>query len=424
MGKHTPPLLRKIFRNEHIRREVFSHLSSQDISSLRGTSARLRKVITAKFFETLTVTFSGLSFSSDRLLALERIGHHVKVFSFIFPHSEETYMPPMLDPKSRKSVSLLYEPSPRQGEKRPKRNTFGSKSIDSLALHNYGILLMAALDAPQFKRALACMVDIKTLIVSCPGAPMGEPGRRCVVDYALLSLRMAIERARPQKLRKIVLDPLHLTGLQYFLPGVLAVGSVIDSRRIWSKVTTLTMTVSAWKELANGSPTLYKTQLKFLHQFLEYFNNVEDLKFTWTREARSLCPLTLDLIPYRNPILASKSDRDRSVVNRPLVFPKLATLRLENIGMNASDLRTFLSRHMSHFKQWSLDDVYFINGTLEEALKPLSISNGYTDQLRYQGLPSPEGTDVSFMDLFKEVSLCSLELVCGWMNTHTSIRMG
>lgn len=405
MGQHTPPLVRKIFRSENIRTVIFSHLSPKDITSLRGTSCRIRKTITPAVFQNLTVTFSALSFSSDRLLALTRVGHHVKVFRFVFTHAEETYMPSMLDPESRKLRSLVYEPFSRQGERRNKKNTFGSKSIDSLALHNHGILLMAAMDVPQFTRALACMENLTSLIVSCPGTPMGEPGRRCVVDYALWSLRIAVERARLNTLRVVILDPVHLTGLQYLMPGTLAVGNVINSRQIWSRVKTLTMTISAWKELAYGSPTLYKTNLKFLHQFLEYFTNIEELAFCWTREARSICPLTFDLLPYRNPRLATKPVRDTSVVNRRLTFPRLSKLRLENIGVDACDLRSFLSRHLTHFREWSLDDVSFTSGTLEEALKPLYVTSAFGENLDNFSFPRPltESSEVSVLDLFEEL---------------------
>jgi len=315
-------------------------------------------------------------------------------------------MPSMLDPESRSLRSLIYEPFSRQGEKHHKRSTFGSKSVDTLALHNYGIMLMAAMDAPQFSRALACMENLTRLIVSCPGTPMGEPGRRCAVDYALWSLRIAVERARLHTLRVVILDPVHLTGLQYLLPGTLAVGNVINSRQIWSQVKTLNMTISAWKELANGSPTLYKTNLKFLHQFLEYFNNIEELAFCWTREARSVCPLTLDLLPYRNPRLATKPARDSSVVNRRLTFPRLSKLKLENIGVDACDLRSFLSRHLTHFREWSLDDVNFVSGTLGEALKPLYIAPAYGEKLDNFSFPRPltEESEVSVLDSFEEVS--------------------
>ena len=315
-------------------------------------------------------------------------------------------MPSMLDPDSRKLRSLIYEPFSRQGEKRDRRNTFGSKSVDTLALHNYGIMLMAAMDASQFTRALACMENLTSLIVSCPGTPMGEPGRRCVVDYALWSLRTAVERARLLTLRVVILDPVHLTGLQYLLPGTLAVGNVINSRQIWSQVKTLSMTISAWKELANGPPTLYKTNLKFLHQFLEHFTNIEELAFCWTREARSICPLTLDLLPYRNPRLATKPARDSSVVNGRLTFPRLSRLRLENIGVDACDLRSFLSRHLAHFREWFLDDVSFINGTLEEALRPVYVASAYGENLGNFSFPRPltEESEVSVLDLFEEVS--------------------
>lgn len=406
MGHHTPSSVRKIFHNKRIRSKIFAHLSPEDITSLRMVSSRLNKLTTPTVFKTLTVTFHALTFSPDRLVSLERIGHNVETLKFIFPHTEATYMPPMLDPESRRLVTLIHEPYARH-DGGQQGHIFRRKRIDALALHNYGIILMAAVNIHQFTQALSSMKNLKALIVSCPGTPMGDPGRRCIVDYALWSLRSAVERAGLQNLRRVSLDPIHLAGVQYFLPGVLAVGSVISSRRVWRQVRKISLTVSAWKELANGTPAKYKTHLKLLHQFLEYFNHVEELTFSWTREARWICPLTLDLLPSRNPLMASKPASDRFIVNRPLTFPNLNTLRLENVGMNASDLKSFLSRHTSKFKAWFLEDVYFVNGSLEEALEPLTIIAKSGGESKQDDSHSQEDTEVSFIDLVEEVSFHS-----------------
>ena len=403
MGHHTPSTVRKIFQNKRIRSKIFAQLSPEDIASLRMVSSRVNKTISPAIFKTLTVAFRALTFSPDRLVSLERIGHHVEAFKFIFAHTEATYMPPMLDPESRKLVTLIHEPRARHDGGR-QGHIFGRKRIDAMALHNYGIILMAAVNIHQFTQALSSMKNLRVLIVSCPGTPMGDPGRRCVVDYALWSLRSAVERAGLQNLRRISLDPIHLAGVQYFLPGALAVGSVISSRRVWRQVKKISLTVSAWKELASGTPAKYKVQLKFLHQFLEYFNHVEELTFSWTREARWICPLTLDLLPSRNPLMASKPARDRFIVNRPLTFPNLNTLRLENVGMNASDLKSFLSRHTGNFKAWFLEDVYFVHGSLEEALEPLTVIAKSGGESKQDDTHSQEDTEVSFIDLVEEVS--------------------
>ncbi|KAF8454672.1 hypothetical protein BDZ91DRAFT_747296 [Kalaharituber pfeilii] len=370
MGR-SAKLVGKLFSNNHIRHAILSHLDPSDVAFLRRVSILFCKKVTPTAFKTLTVTFRPLTFDSARLVALERIGHHIKKFRFVFPHTEETYMPPMLDPRSRKLVNLVFKPHARLG-KHKGGPIFGSKRMDDLVLQNYGILMIAAADIRSFTEALKMMPNITNLTVCCPGIPMGEPGRRCIIDYALWSLRVAIERSGLQGLRSLHLEPMHMTGLQYFLPGTMSLGSKIDGHKAWANVRSLTMNISAWRPIAkarNGS--MYVANLKFLHQYMEYFKFVRKLKFAWTSEARGVCPLTLDnlLYPPGNSI-----QQRRAGPNRELNFNKLCKLSLTNVAADATALKAFLCRHVSTFRQWSLNDVYFVNGTLEDALAPVKVT--------------------------------------------------
>ncbi|KAF8475784.1 hypothetical protein BDZ91DRAFT_649855 [Kalaharituber pfeilii] len=370
MGRSTK-LVRKLFSNNRIRHAVLSHLDPSDLASLRQVSTLFCKKFTPAAFKTLTVTFRPLTFDSARFVAFERIGHHVKKFRFVFPHTEETYMWPMLDPQSGKLVNLVFKPGARLGE-RKNGAIFGSKRMDELVLQKYGILMRAAVDTGSFVEALRMMPNVTKIIVSCPGMPIGEPGRRSIVDYALWSLRIAIERSGPQGLRSLHLDPVHMTGLQYFLPGAMALGSKIDGHKAWTNIRSLTLNISAWRPLAKaGNGSRYITNLKFLHQYMEYFKFVRKLKFAWTPEARGVCPLTLDklLYPPGNSI-----QHQWAGPNRALNFNKLCKLKLTNVAADAAALKAFLFRHVSTFKRWSLDGVYFVNGTLDDALPPVKVT--------------------------------------------------
>ena len=407
MGKHTPPLVRKIFSRGHIRGKIFSYLAAQDIASLRQTSSRIRKEITPTVFRTLKVTFQALTFHPERVRALGRIGHHVKIFRFVFPHSEETYMPPMLDPETKELISLVYEPSIRNGDLKG-ASKFGNKMMDALALNNYGIILMSALDSHQFTKCFLSMKNLRTIIISCPGIPLGEPGRRCIVDFALLSLRTAIERSRPPRLRAIHFDPVHLSGVQHLLPGEFSpMRTSTNSPRVWNQIKKLTLKISAWVPLASGQGTQleYWTHMRFLHRFLENFPTVKNLSFGWTRESRGICPLTLDAMPYMSP---NQHGGPSVIVDRPLKFSKLHNLKLENVAVDSRAFKLFLGRHTTGFREWNLDDVYFASGTLEDALEPLRIlPDNAIETSSETSLAQPEVQAchvVSFQNLFEDCS--------------------
>ena len=290
-------------------------------------------------------------------------------------------MPPMLDPETKELISFVYEPN---GD-RKNTSIFGNKMMDRLALNNYGIILMSALDSRQFTKCLSTMRNLRSIIISCPGIPLGEPGRRCIVDFALLSLRTAIEESRPPSLRAIRFDPVHLSGLQHFMPGEFPpMGATADNPRVWNQIKKLILNISAWAPLARGQGTQleYWTHMKLLHQFLENFATVKSLGFKWTRESRGICPFTLDTIPY---MLPNEPGEPSVMVVRPLTFSKLHNLRLENVAVDSSALKSFLSRHTTAFRQWNLEDVYFASGTLEDALKPLRVHPDNASEARSEG---------------------------------------
>ena len=72
-------------------------------------------------------------------------------------------------------------------------------------------------NVPAFIEALACMVQIEHISISCPDQEPSERHRRSAVDYALISLRIAIERVELPHLTKLSLD-CHPAALLYLRP--------------------------------------------------------------------------------------------------------------------------------------------------------------------------------------------------------------
>jgi hypothetical protein len=148
--------------------------------------------------------------------ALARLGHHVIHLTFSMPHTELTFLPPFLNPVTGQEVSFLYTPHTSLASKtdRPK---YGTHELGNYLTQQYPPIFHAATNVPAFIRALACMPNIRHLSVSCPGQEPCQRYRRLAVDYALISLRIAIERAGLTQLEKLSLA-VHPAALLYLHP--------------------------------------------------------------------------------------------------------------------------------------------------------------------------------------------------------------
>ncbi|KAI5797398.1 hypothetical protein DFH27DRAFT_612102 [Peziza echinospora] len=365
----VPASLERVLRIKRIRKKVFSHLFSRDFRTLRLVSPKLRKLSNKATFSSIVIRFHVSTFNKHRLAILEGIGHHVRELNFIFSHTERTHMYPVLDPNTRKQISVTFDPSTNRETN--KGSVFGDRQLDDLALQNYGIIIFAAIDHAAFTQAIKSMKKLVSIRISCPGYPMGQPGQRSIVDYALWSLRIALERARPEGLRKLILSPVHLSGIQYLLPGTFPAEESVESKEVWNSISSLTMDLSSWRQLAtSGDDLVYATNLGFLHQFLEHSKNIKQFEFSWMGGGKSVCPLTLDTLLY------TEASGISAPSHRPLTFPRLASVKIRNIAVESRLLKAFLERHREHVREWDLLDMTFTDGNVMDALGPVI---GHTD---------------------------------------------
>lgn len=385
MADFNPPLLR-ICRDEKIRRRIISHLSTHDLCSLRQTSCAFSNMVTKVLFAKVRLTFSPSSLSRQcRIEALGRIGHHIEHFTFSMHHSDATFLPPLLNPRTGQEINFLYTPhtSLESEKERPK---YGTNELGDTLMAQYPAIFHAATNVPAFIRALACLVNVEHISISCPDQEPVERYRRSAVDYALISLRIAIERAELPKLIKLSLA-CHPAALLYLHPTP-NFGASPSALRRWRQIKNLKLSIDSWP--FDNAPT---DHLKLLANYLRVFAaTVEKLTFHWYGQ-RGPCPLTMPVSASRpsspnysansSPTSPNNSQKLFAEITSPmsplpltpaadpLHFERLRRVQARNTHVTADQVSSFITRHAGTIKGMDFDNVVLTTGTWDSALLPL-----------------------------------------------------
>ncbi|KAI9887309.1 MAG: hypothetical protein M1823_000903 [Watsoniomyces obsoletus] len=378
-------------------RETFlSHLPTDDLSSFRRACHDFSVRAAPVLFDHLTITFRASTFTRPaRMAALERIGHHVRTLTFRMPHTAETFLPPLLDPVTGAERQFVYQPQTGGGSgggsgtsptstARPALPgpKYGSWEMTDILTKQYGPLFHAATNVPAFIRAFTAMPGIEHIEISCPNQEPSQRYRRSVVDYALISLRMAVERAPLTSLSELSLRPMHAGGLLY-LQSHMGFGASPKGKRRWAQIRRLTIQLDSW---AFDGPGVATDHLKLLHQYLLSFSaGLEHLSFRW-RGKKGPCPYTLDT----EPVLPPRSSTARL---RRMRCPRLQHADLSNAYPDASQLSRFIKRHRHSLLECDFDEVELRSGDWDEALAVLTRISG-SDRWRDEqvALESPWST--------------------------------
>jgi hypothetical protein len=346
-----------------------AQLPREDLASFRRVCHDFSVRAAPALFGDMTITFRASTFTRPaRMVALERIGRHVRTLTFHMPHTAETFLPPLIDPVTGEERVFVYvpqtsglssssssgggnagsasgsnnssnsslsgtgsgasgssgnsaggattttigstPPSPPQHKPAfaaagPK---YGSWAMTDLLTKQYGPLFHAATNVTAFVRAFSAMPDIEHLRISCPDQNPCERYRRSAVDYALISVRMAVERAPLTRLAALSLVPVHAGALLYLHPGSVGFGASPRAPRRWAQIRRLTVQMDSWAfdaPLSPPSPSSAASRasgacgdhLKLLHQYLLALSpRLQRLSFRW-RGAKGPCPFTLDTEP-------------------------------------------------------------------------------------------------------------------------------
>ncbi len=370
---------------------VLSLLPKEDLPNVRLVCHHFAQKAAPYLFNHLVVTFKASTFTRPaRMAALERVGHHVQSLTFNMPHTPETFLPPLVDPFTGEERVFHYVPqtsAPGTLLARVKLPKYGSWEMTDLLIKQYPPLFHAATNVPAFIRAFCALTAVKELAISCPGQDPAQRYRRSTVDYALISLRIAVERAPLVNLETLSLLPIHPAG-PFYLQPLKTYGALPNAAKRWSQIRTLVMEMEAFPSTA-----LYAADhLKLLHTYLGSFtSNLTALSFRWTRKSGP-CPLTLDMnsaltepqssrpstasrpTPFSSaasPTYASQMSPVADKPVQPLVFPALRRLILTHASVEASQIQALFARVARGLRAADFDEVTLCKGSWDEAFQGL-----------------------------------------------------
>lgn len=239
--------------------------------------------------------------------------------------------------------------------------------MTDLLVKQYPPLFHAAMNVSSFVAALTHMPALRHLKVSCAAQDSTHRYRRSVVDYALSSLRIAIEQAPLPRLEALSLTPIHPGGIQYLCP-MTGIGSLPNSCRRWTQIRRLEIHMDTFP-FDKGQAT---DHLKFLHSYLQAFRGLRDFKFRWVGDGyKGPSPLSL----ATEPALCELAARSQACPKtrhylRPLKFPHLQYMVLGNAVLDASQVSDFLTEHRHSLLEFDFEQVSLRSGTWEDALAP------------------------------------------------------
>ena len=386
------------WRTDLTRTCFLSFVPQEDLKALRLVCHDFAQDAAPQLFAELTLRFNVNTFSRHaRMIALERIGHYVRTLSFQFHHTADTFLPPLLVPETLEDVNFLYEPHidrsrPTSSSSASSGSRYGDDEMNDLLVKHYPPLFHAATNITAFTQAISALPNVRRLNVGCSSQGSNHRYRKNVVDYALASLRIAVEQANPTLLESLVLDPIHPAAIQYLRP-VASFGASPASTRVWRRIKNLSITMDSF-EYGRDLPS---DHLKILHTYLQNFVSLERLEFGWLGE-KGPCPLSLDAEPCtsRPTSLDCSNACPRSAALpscKPIKFRHLRFMHLSNATLDSTQAASFIILHRKVLHEFNFNGCHLRSGTWDDALAPLSRIAGNEDWKR----PKEEVMDVPLM---------------------------
>ncbi|KAL2130846.1 hypothetical protein VTI74DRAFT_5867 [Chaetomium olivicolor] len=366
-----------LWQSDTIREKLFELLSKQDICAVRVANSACCNLVTKRLFLRTNLTFTANSLTkASRIDALSRIGHHIEHLTFYFPHSNATFLPPLIHPQNGQEICFLYNPHTSTESARP---TYGNSELGEILTQQYPPLFHAATHVPSFINALKHMTNMRHLTIKTPGQDPSERYRRDIVDYALISLRIALERAPLTKLSKLSLSGVHPSAC-YYLRHAPGFGASPSAALRWRQIRKLYISVESW-DFYGSSPGL--DHLKIIDDYIRTFApRLDKFSFTWLGR-RGPCPIALSGDPLFAPPRSSKklfnevtgpmSPLPPRPSRKPLRMPRLRTMAVRNATMNVDQLRGLVTDHKDTVREFDFENVALIRGgSWDEALAPLT----------------------------------------------------
>lgn len=356
----------KFWLTDRCRETLISSLPKRDLANLRLVCHDFSTRAAPPLFQDLSITFKPNTFTRPaRLAALDRLGYHVKLLTLKIPHTPEALLPPLIHPETGEELSFTYKPQTDAG---PSQAKYDDEDITELLAYQYPPLFHAATNVPAFIRGLSGFVNLTHLEISCPGSSPSNQSRRSIVDFALISVRIAIERNHFNALDTLTLSPIHPTGLLALSP-LAGCGASPASAKRWSCIQNLSVEVPSLSTSRTQSPQRQDDPSKLLTSYLSTFQpGLVSFRFAWlgTKGPLPFHQTTSPSTPHsHHPAHHRRKSSER------LFFPRVTSLYFENSLAKASHLRKLAIQHASTLQTLELTNVELTEGTWEEAFAPL-----------------------------------------------------
>lgn len=371
-------VLLRLWRNDRIRSTIASQLDTASLCALRLTQSECSELISAHIFKKTRINYSPSSFTrQSRLEALSRIGGYIEHLNFSMPHTPSTFLPPLLHPFTGREVNFLYSPLTSSAPivQRPK---YGTPELGDMLTEQYPPIFHAATNVPSFISAMSCMPNLRHLSIECPGQDPAQRYRRDAVDYALISLRIAVERTSLPHLHKLTLNHVHPSSLLYFR-HMSGFGCTPAATKRWRQLRKLSIFMDSW-DFHGSQPGL--DHLKILDDYIRAFSdNLEKVSFGWNG-GKGPCPYALFDDPLFDPPretaklfaeVTSPMSPLPSHPRRPMMnFPKLRMLQVRNAVMSVRQVANLVEHHKETVREFDFENVILRNeGSWDEALASL-----------------------------------------------------
>ncbi|KAH6652752.1 hypothetical protein BKA67DRAFT_567457 [Truncatella angustata] len=395
----TPRAFFCLWQDDTIREQLFELLHNEDICNVRLASSACCNLVTKRLFLRTHLTFTANTFTKQsRVQALSRIGHHIEHLTFFFPHSDATFLPPLIHPETGREISFLYTPHTSMASvlARPK---FANTELGDILTQQYPPLFHAASNVPSFINAMKHLPNMRHMTIKTPGQTPKERYRRDIVDYALISLRISLERAPLKKLMKLSLSSIHPSAFAYLrhVPGF---GCTPSAGRRWKQIRKLHISVESW-DFYGPSPGL--DHLKVIDDYIRNFSEcLEKFTFAWLGR-KGPCPVSLASDPLFAPprntqklfneVTSPMSPLPPTPGRKPIRFRKLKTLSIRNATMNAPQVAELVADHQHSVREFDFENVVLINdGSWDEALSPLMDDTSRGDHWSRHSIGSTVGS--------------------------------
>ncbi|RKF60804.1 hypothetical protein OnM2_047004 [Erysiphe neolycopersici] len=379
-----------IWQMEQLRGNILSRLDVCSLRALRLTSSEFLEGTTSLLFKRARIVFTTRCLTrSARQKALSRIGHLIKNFTFVILHSNKNFLPPLINPKTGKEVNYLYTPNTTMKSK-SQRSKYASQELEDILIKQYPPIFHAATNIPAFINLISMMPNLQSFRILCQGTYLNHMYKKNAIDYALISLRIALERAPLYHLKKLSLCHIHPAGIRS-LRHTIGYGCTPSASRRWKQIEELEVTMDSWDFHGDKSS---HDHLRILSDFIRGFSpNLKKMSFIWSGQ-NGPCPFFI----YQGPQLAYFNTPSKlfcettssmsplpALPSRPNInFPNLMYLQLNNTTMTKIEVADLILRHHKTVSEFQFHDVLINGSSWEEALIPLNLVDERSEWLLFQ----------------------------------------